>query len=134
MASKSYQRSKAELEKRGYIAGKTEQPWNRFSKVRQDFCGFADIIAFHPEHNETLAIQACTNDGGVQKHLDKLLAIYAVGMWVKQPSRRLEIWGWAKRGERGKRKLWTLRVIPITHAMFNPDKTPDLAFDNGTPF
>lgn len=121
MATESYQRSKKELTKRGFFVGKTEQPWNKFSKVRQDFCGFADLIAFHPDQNETLAVQACTDDGGAQKHIHKLLILYAVGAWIKQPSRRLEVWAWGKRGAKGERKVWTLREIPITTEMFNKE-------------
>lgn len=114
MPSKSYQRSKIELEKRGYIAGKVEQAWNQYTKVRQDYCGFADIIAFHPEQNETLAIQACVGSGDVSKHLKKFADIPAVLYWILQSSRRLEIWSWAKRGERGKRKTWTVVVTEVT--------------------
>lgn len=114
MASKSYQRSKEELEKHGYVVGKTEQPWNQFSKVRKDFCGFADLIAFHPDKNDVLAVQCCSDNGGdVSAHVKKLTALDSVRKWIKQPCRRLEIWGWGKRGVRGKRKMWTLRVIEI---------------------
>ena len=131
MQSKTLQRSMEYLRDQGYTVGKVEMPWNRFSKVRQDFCGFADAIAYHLEKNETLAIQACTDDGGVQKHLEKLLALENVRVWVSQPSRRLEIWGWGKRGERGKRKLWTLRIVPITLDTFNQREqqnlTPELS-------
>ena len=101
MASKSYQRSKLELDRRGYISGQVEQPWTQLSIVRQDFCGFADIIAFHPEQNETLAIQACIGGGDVAKHLKKFRELKSVQVWISQPSRKLEIWSWAKRGGRG---------------------------------
>jgi hypothetical protein len=38
---------------------------------------------------------------------------------VKQPSRQLSIWAWGKRGARGKRKLWEVRIFPITLQMCN---------------
>lgn len=113
MASLTLQRSMAELRKRGYTVGKTEMPWNRFSKVRQDFCGFADAIAFSADSNEVLAIQACAANGDPAKHLRKLAGLESAKVWVSQPARRLEIWSWGKKGQRGKRKLWTLKVIPF---------------------
>lgn len=124
MASKPLQRSINELKKQGYQVGITER-FNSFVKIRQDFCGFADAIAFHPDQNETLAIQACADNGGsVSAHLNKLLGLPAVKKWVSQPSRRLEIWGFGKRGERGKRKLWTLRKVEITKKMFDDLPAP----------
>lgn len=117
MASKPTQRSIAELKRAGYVVGIVEK-FNSFIKIRQDYGGFADLIAYHPDRNETLAIQCCAdNGGGVSEHLKKLLALDNVRKWIKQPSRRLEVWGWGKRGERGKRKLWTLRNVPITTKM-----------------
>ena len=130
MASKPLQRSILELKKQGYSVGITER-FNSFVKIRQDFCGFADAIAFHPERNETLAIQACADNGGsVSAHLKKLMDIPAVKTWIMQPSRRLEIWGFGKRGDRGKRKLWTLRKIEITKSMFEEHRVIEPSNEN----
>lgn len=114
MATKSIQRSIATLKGAGYTVGIVEK-FNHFVKIRQDLYGFIDLIAFHPEKNEVLAIQACSNSGGdVSAHVNKLVVMDVVQKWVRQPMRRLEIWGWAKQGERGKRKLWTLRRVKVT--------------------
>lgn len=111
MASKTIQRSLAELKKRGYTAHVVER-FNTFVKIRQDFGGFADILAYKAGEPGVLAVQACVGKGDVAKHVTKLKPLATVKEWLKS-SNRFEIWSWAKRGERGKRKLWSLVVTPF---------------------
>ena len=126
MASKSIQRSLILLREEGYVCGITEK-FNSFVRIRQDYPydsnGFADIIAYHPNRNEVLAIQACSDNGGdVMAHSRKIKKSINAYKWVLQDSRRLEIWGFGKRGKRGKRKVWTLRKIPIRPEDFDEQK------------
>lgn len=116
MASKPVQRSIAELKKRGYTCHVVER-WNSFAKIRQDFGGFADILAYKPGEVGVLAIQACADSGDVSKHVKKLLGVANLGVWL-QSGNKCEIWGWGMRGERGKRKTWTLRAINMTAGQF----------------
>lgn len=111
MASKSIQRSLQELKKRGYTAHVVER-FNTFVKIRQDFGGFADILAYKLGEPGVLAIQACVGSGDVAKHVNKLKPLANVKTWL-QAGNRLEIWSWAKRGERGARKLWSMVCTPF---------------------
>lgn len=115
----------AHLRKNGYHASIVEK-WNQFARIRQDFGGFADILAYKPQEAGVLAIQATSDEkgGNVSARVKKLTApepddkhgpsrIENIKAWLGAGN-RLEVWGFGKRGERGARKLWTLRVIPIT--------------------
>lgn len=102
--------SLAELRKRGYMAAVVEK-FNSFIKIRQDLFGILDIIAVHPIKKEVLGIQATSEKGGnVSKHQKKIEGNKNLETWL-QSGCKFEIWGWAKKGKAGKRKLWTLREI-----------------------
>lgn len=144
------QRTLAELKKRGYVVAIVER-WNSFAHIRQDLFGFIDILAFHPEKNEILGIQATADNGGgnLASRANKILGIKQEDNetlkqvdtrlsrrkraydWVSQPCRKLECWGWGQKGPRGTKKVWTLRVIPITLKEFSDseDRCPGLSVD-----
>lgn len=129
MPSKPTQRSLEELRKRGYVCGVTEK-WNSFARVRQDYPydkhGFGDIIAYHPNTNEVLAIQACADNGGaIMERFRKIKQSENAYKWTLQECRRLEIWGWGLRKNGTKRKVWTLRTMPISKDDFNLLKPPN---------
>ena len=76
--------------------------------IRKDLYGIIDILAMKPGQ-PILAIQACITDD-LNKRMDKTPEI--VHEWLSTGN-QFEFWGWSKRGERGKRKLWALtRVVP----------------------
>ena len=85
--------------------------WNQFARVRQDLFGFIDLLAIRGD--EVLAIQTTTAANMSARHA-KLISLPAVNTWIASPNRSLVIHGWAKRGQRGKRKLWSLKQITIT--------------------
>lgn len=105
-------RSLAVLRSRGCVYGVVEK-WNPGARVRQDFLGFADILAVEPGQLGVLAIQACTT-GDQAKRLAKIAENARVAPWLAAGN-RVVVWGWAKRGARGKRKTWTLSETPVTH-------------------
>lgn len=74
--------------------------------IRQDLFGLADIEAIAADH--TLYVQACPAST-LAAHAHKCLAEPRLGKLLACASRRFEVWSWALRGERGKRKLWALR-------------------------
>lgn len=102
-------RSLKYLRENGYVAEKVEK-WNSYAKVRQDFGGFADIIAYNEE--TTLAVQATTTENILARE-SKIFNLPKLQRWLLSPYRRVEIHGWAKRGGRGKRKTWTLKIKEI---------------------
>jgi hypothetical protein len=88
--------------------------WNPGARVRQDFLGFADILAVEPDKPGVLAVQACAT-GDQAKRLTKIQSdglAANVRAWLGAGN-RIVVWGWAKRGPRGKRKTWTLSDTEI---------------------
>jgi hypothetical protein len=91
----------------GYHAEVVER-WNRFSKTRHDLFGFVDIVVLADDPARLVLVQACAGASHAARAqkvkesplLRKVLCI--VGVTV-------EVWSWAKRGERRKVKRWTLR-------------------------
>lgn len=106
------QRTLAECRKRGYTAAVVEH-WNSYVKIRQDLFGCIDIVALTPDG--ILAIQACSGTDHARR-ADKILAEPRAKKWVESGG-RFEVWSWAKRGERGARKLWTLRIEDVAPAL-----------------
>jgi len=101
-------RSKNYLEGQGYKAFIVEK-FVTFANKRFDFAGFADILAFRSDKMGVLAVQATTGNH-VQDHIQKLGANAHLEAWL-HAGNRLIIHVWAKRGERGERKLWQCREI-----------------------
>jgi len=104
-------RSLLYLRKRGCLAATVER-WNAYAKVRQDLFGFADIIAVEPLFRGASAIQACVT-GDQSKRLAKIHASAKARMWLRA-SNRIYIMAWSKRGQREKRKLWSLSLTTVT--------------------
>jgi len=111
-------RTLAECRKRGWTAQVVER-WNQHARVRVDLFGVIDLVAIVPPINPLvppvagdpsgiLGIQACAGASHAARR-DKILAEPRARQWVVAGG-RLELWSWSKRGERGKRKLWTLRI------------------------
>lgn len=96
----------------GMLAGIVEK-WNSYAKIRQDLFGFADLLACSPDRG-IIAVQATSADN-VSKRIDKIRAEPRADRWLESTGR---IWviGWSKRGARGKRKLWTPRIVEILKA------------------
>ena len=111
-------RSLALVRRRGGIAGTVER-WNPHSKTRHDFLGFADILAIQPGQLGVLAIQACVT-GDQSKRLEKIRQEPRAALWLAAGN-RIAVWGWAKRGARGKRKTWTLSETPFFAVDCSPD-------------
>jgi hypothetical protein len=109
-------RALAQLRKEGWLPAVVER-WNPGARVRQDFLGFADILAVNERvHGGVLAVQVTT-----QAHVgDRFTKITTPPVsarttrWLWSDN-TLEIWGYAKRGPRGKRKTWRLtrRVVTL---------------------
>ncbi|SRR6266581_4195798 len=104
-------RSLLHLRKRGCLAATVER-WNAYAKVRQDLWGFADILAIEPGRRGCLFVQACAT-GDQAKRLAKLKAEPRVSRCLKAGN-RVAVWGWSKRGQRDKRKLWLLSETRVT--------------------
>ncbi len=114
-------RSLALLRKRGAVPGVVER-WNPGARVRQDFLGFADIVAVEPGRVGSVAVQACVT-GDQAKRLAKICAEARARTWLAAAN-RIVIHGWAKRGPRGKRKTWTLSETVVTEEVIAMTEQP----------
>ena len=117
-------RSLAYCRARGWRAGVVEK-WNPHAKIRQDLFGCFDlvVIALEAPQNATpdcrpvrwiIGVQATTGEGGA--HAARVAKVWAAKVlpdWIDAYA-VAEVWSWAKRGARGKRKKWTLRRERVT--------------------
>lgn len=110
-----YSRSKQDLEAAGYLVGRTEH-WNSFVKIRQDLFGIIDMVCIKANEPGILGVQTTSGDH-VADHMDKALANKALPVWLAAGN-RFVIHGWRKVGDRGKRKLWECRIVPVTLEMY----------------
>lgn len=104
------QRSKAYAESLGYQVAIVER-WNKFAKVRQDLYGFIDLLCLK-EGNVLIAIQTTTT-GHMNDRIRKIKTLPASWKWITSGN-RLEVWGWALRGKKGKRKKYELKRHVLT--------------------
>lgn len=105
------QLSLAKLRKEGFAAEVVEK-WIPGAFIRKDFLGCIDILAVKAQHNGVLGIQATTT-GNINARLEKARMIPALRAYL-EAGNRFVVWGWAKRGPRGKRKVWELKEEALT--------------------
>lgn len=114
-------RSTKYLRSKGYVVEKVER-WNHFAKVRQDFAGIGDLIAFNEE--DVLAVQVTTTPN-MKARRHKILAEPRALIWLQAKGRRILIHGWDVRAQDTNRKKWTLSVeeIELCHFTERPSGT-----------
>lgn len=81
--------------------------WNAFAHIRQDLFGFIDIVVLDGLGGGPLGVQVTVTDSMASRRA-KIAEEPRARLWLDSPA-RIEIWGWAKRGAKGKRKLWELK-------------------------
>jgi hypothetical protein len=103
-------RTLALLRKKGWMAAIVER-WNPYVKIRQDLFGIFDIMAI-AQGGVACGVQ-CTTNTNWAAHLDKIRSSPNYKKWLDLGGLILVV-GWAKMGERGKRKLWTSKELYMT--------------------
>lgn len=103
------QRTLGRCRKNGWSCQVVER-WNPYAKIRIDLFGCIDLVALDDEPG-ALGIQA-TSTGNMSSRVAKALEIPHLRRWLASGC-RYEVWGWAKRGPAGKRKLWKLRRVRL---------------------
>lgn len=121
MSAVPLQRTKKWLQDKGWHVWITEifNPW---AHIRQDMFGLHDLCAIRHDSNGVWGINAAEDNGAVAGHIRKYIDGWEhpkkgwigpnphLPVWLAAGN-RFSIFGWGKRGDRGKRKLWTLRVV-----------------------
>lgn len=87
--------------------------WNPYARIRQDLFGCIDIVALEP-HTAIIGVQT-TSGSNLAARRTKALAEPRLRLWLEAGG-AFTLHGWSKQGQRGKRKLWTLREEQITLA------------------
>lgn len=107
------------LRKRGAIAEVVEKfirvpprPGQPPRPFRRDLFGCLDIVALEPGTTGVLGVQACVT-GDQSKRLEKIREEPKARVWL-EAGNRIHVMGWAKRGGRGERKLWTPSITAVT--------------------
>lgn len=101
------------LRELGFTAQVVER-WNQYARIRQDLFGFCDIVAMR-EGVGTVLIQACAGASHAARR-SKVLAEPRAEIAAKCGN-RIEVWSWAKKGARGKRKQYELRREELTDVL-----------------
>ena len=111
MATSPTQRTLAECRKRGWRACVVEK-WIAQARRRIDVYGFGDVLALDGKPG-SLLIQATTT-ANAPSRVTKIRGecAEAASDWLRAGN-RIAVWGFARRGAAGKRKLWTLKEYPI---------------------
>ncbi len=105
------QRTLKWLREKGYTAQVVER-WNMHAKVRVDLFGCIDIVAMG--HGVILGVQACAGSSHAARKA-KATALPTTRQWIECGG-MFWVVSWAKRGPRGKRKVWTERAEVVTAA------------------
>jgi hypothetical protein len=103
----STSRTLARLRKDGWTAGVVEK-WIPQTKRRLDFLGIIDVIACHPTGG-ILGIQSTAGSANMSHRIAKALAEPRLKKWLEAGG-RFRVYCWDKKGPRGKRKTWQVRI------------------------
>lgn len=87
-----------------------------FKPITQDLFGCIDILAVKPGA-PVLGVQATSRPNQAARY-KKSIAIPELRTWLEAGC-EFQIWGWAKYGERGQRKLWKPCITEVTLADLN---------------
>lgn len=106
------QRSLAHYRKAGYHCEIVEHhiPWPKPWGTKRDLLGFGDILVLREA--EKVAIIQTTSGGNLAARRKKIIAERRAQLWL-QTGGRILLNGWAKKGPRGKKKVWTLKEEEI---------------------
>jgi hypothetical protein len=98
------------LRKEGFTAESTEKwipvPKHPGGGIRRDLFGCIDIVAI--QGCKLLGIQS-TSGGNHNARVLKAMAEPKLAEWLATGA-LFEVWSWTKKGARGKRKTWQVRV------------------------
>ena len=101
-------RSLENLRQRGYEVAIVEH-YNHHSKKTYDLFGWADILGV--KNGVTIGVQTTTTDNMAARV--KKMGENIVLPVCKAAGWKIECHGWAKRGGRGERKLWALKLVEL---------------------
>ncbi len=116
-------RALADCRKRGWRAAVVER-WIPQTRRRLDVFGFIDLVVLDGQPG-ILGLQVTSSDH-ISHRIEKIRTECAddARAWLAAGN-RVAVWGYAKRGKAGARKLWTLREVAV-------ESVPDDDDNSGT--
>ena len=115
-------RALAECKRCGWLACVVEK-WIPQTRQRKDAFGFGDVLVLDGQPG-ALLVQV-TSDANVAARAAKIRGACRknAAAWLAAGN-RIQVWGYGKRGKRGKRKLWTLKKGGRDMARHRVDRDP----------
>lgn len=113
MSTSPTQRSLALLREEGWTVAIVEH-WNPHARRRVDLFGAFDLVAIRAGSVGSLGVQT-TSGSNASHRIAKLAALPVLAVWLAAGN-AIEVHGWAKRGGRGEKKVWTCRRVVMTVA------------------
>lgn len=107
------------LRDQGYSAQVAEK-FISFINKRIDLFGFIDVVGIRSDLPGILGVQVTTNSN-LAARITKTKQIPEAKIWL-QAGNRIEFHGWSKKGAKGTRKLWKVRVKELTLEDFGGDE------------
>lgn len=104
------------LREEGYTVQVVEH-YNKFARRRIDLFNVIDIVAIKADKKGVFGIQTTTSSH-ISSRRKKALGTPELLTWLRAGN-LFEIWGWALRGPRGKRKTYQLRAVRLTVSDFS---------------
>jgi hypothetical protein len=104
-------RSLSYLREQGYVCDVVERKIPG-TFITHDFLGIFDILAVHPAQQGVLGVQTTSATNQASRRT-KVQESGHLSTWLAAGN-RAHIHGWAKRGVRGARKLWSVTVWEVT--------------------
>jgi hypothetical protein len=98
------------LRKLGYTCQVVEK-YNQFAHIRQDLFCFIDIVCLRGREGGILGVQT-TSRGNLSSRVKKILSLPDHKTWLESGG-HIEVHGWGKRGKRGKRKRWEVKILAV---------------------
>jgi hypothetical protein len=96
----------------GWLAYVTEKRIPKINILKDAF-GFGDVLAMDGLPGSLLIQATSTPNMASRETKIREHCWDAATRWL-DAGNRIQVWGWAKRGAAGKRKLWTLRIVEVT--------------------
>lgn len=90
----------------GYLTQVVER-WVPQAMKRIDLFGCIDLVSI--QGVATVGIQACAGASHSER-VKKAKAEPRLVQWLSADGNKFEVWSWKKKGARGKRKLWEVRI------------------------
>ena len=110
-------RTLTECRSRGWPVDVVER-WIPKTNLRSDLFGVMDMVALDGKPG-VLGIQTTTTDN-MSSRVAKITASDDAKAWLRAGN-RIAVWGWAKRGAVGKRKVWTLKETDMGYIVGKED-------------